>query len=310
MKKIVILAVAGAFSFVPFVFAQDVSNTGTPAVKPARPYKELNKDRMEATKDFNQKKQAENLDKRKDVKDSRMDTKAEIRKDRVDLHMDIDAKRRAFRAGTSTPEKRMELHKGIMQDRKAFQTSMHDDWQAHMITVQARRESAKIKIEQGRTALKGKLNIIKDERKKLTVERLDSRMEVVHDKTLDHFNSMLVNLTGVLGKVDTRADKAFANGKDTAQVESAVTKARGLIDTAKTLVAAAESKTYPVIITTETKLGTTISAVRKTMHDDLKKLHDSVKSAREAVKTAVEALKAIPGINDEPTSTATTTPAR
>ncbi len=304
MKKIIILGLASSLCIGSFASAQTgaMPPSRMATTTPPRPMKDLNRRHMDAVSDFNQKKQEERRDKQKDIRDSRMETKAGIRKDRVDLHVRIHEMRRDFRSGTTTPDRRKELHQNMMMERKEFQEGRHEDWKEHFELAKDRRMDAKEKIMGERAKLKDKLKVIKDERKKLTVERVGSRLEEVHDKSLDHFNNALERLDGVLDKVDTRADKAAVNGKDVAQVETAVTTARGLIDAAKKLVADAASKTYLITVTTEANLGSVVSATRKSLYDDLKVLHNAVHDAREATQTALEALKAIPGINDEPST--------
>lgn len=138
------------------------------------------------------------------------------------------------------------------------------------------KNDAKAAIQAKRNEFKEHLQTIKDQRKKLLVERIDTKIAQVNKKSTDKFLAVLTKLQALLDKIN----KASSNAKVLADIQAA----RAAIDTAKAAVSAQAEKIYTAQVTDETVLkinvGTTVSQFRQ----DLVAVHKLVLDAKQAVQ--------------------------
>src|SRR3989338_2905861 len=175
--------------------------------------------------------------------------------------------------------------------------------------IETAREEAKNAVETRRVELKNKISTLRDEKKKQIATRLDEQMARLNARWTDHFNNVLDRLSEIIGKIELRADKAQAMGKDVSAVRTAIQNAKTAIESARVAVEAQAKKTYIATFTSEDKLGVAFKTVREQLHKDLFGLRDgAMKSAREEGKNALQALKSVPRVDEEPK--ATTTPSQ
>ena len=152
----------------------------------------------------------------------------------------------------------------------------------------------KEEIETERESLKIRLEKIKDERKKESVEKIDQRIDALNEKMMRHFSSVLNKLEDMLIKITERADRASVErGLDVSSVRSSIDNAHVVIASARSAIESQLGKTYAVSITTEENLRIDVGKTRQVFGADLAKVRDSVKSAHSAVKDAVVALAQI-----------------
>ena len=177
-------------------------------------------------------------------------------------------------------------------------------------TVEVKRAELKNTIQTQRDELKTKLQNIKDERKKTAVERIDQNLTNLNARMTTHYTNVLDQISGVLARVTSRADKAQTNGKDVTTVRTAITNAQNAIDAAQVAVVAQAGKTYSMNISGDETLKNDVGVARQALRDDLKKVEDSVKAARDGVRQAAITLAQIQGVDElkDATSTASTTP--
>ncbi len=177
--------------------------------------------------------------------------------------------------------------------------------------VETKRTELQNTVKVQKEELKTKLEKIKDERKKTAVERIDQNLTNLNARMTAHYTNVLDQISGVLTRVVSRADKAQANGKDVTSVRTAITDAQNAITAARAAIVAQAGKTYSMNISGDTTLKNDVGTARQTLRDDLKKVEDLVKAAREAVRKAVTSLAQIQGVDElKPvTSTAPTTQA-
>ena len=160
--------------------------------------------------------------------------------------------------------------------------------------IEAAREEAKKAVEARRTELKDKISKLRDEKKKQIATRLDKQLTRLNAQWTDHFNNVLNRLSEILSKVELRADKAGADGKDVSAARAAVQNAKTTIETARTAVETQAQKTYIATFGSETELGTAFKAVKEQLKKDLFGLRDgAMKSSRDAVQSALQALKSL-----------------
>ena len=233
------------------------------------------------------------LETREAVKAIREDVKGEVTTLRTDMKADIAAMQES---GSSTPEMREAR-------REEFRK-----------TVETKRGEVKTLIETKRAELKVKLQVIKDEKKRSTVEKVDDRLDAINAKHVAVYSKALEQLDGVLARIISRADKATAAGTDTALVKTTVTAAEKSILDARAAVTAQTLKTYTITVTSEAELKASLETAKQALRTDLTAVQTKVKEAREAVHTAATTLAQIPNVNKfeakteaEATVTASTT---
>lgn len=208
---------------------------------------------------------------RQEVKDVRQNVKQELEAKRAEVKQQIETRREEFKAN-----------------------------------VEAKREEMKQQAETKKEELKQKLQVVKDERKKQIVERLDTKVQELNQKRLDHFGNVLEKIEGVLEKIVSRTDKAEANGRDVSAVRTAIENVKTAVAAARDAIAAQAGKTYSITVTTEANLKTDVGSVRQQLVNDLKAVQYKVQAARQAAVAAAQALARIPRVDEaevEPTAT-------
>lgn len=200
--------------------------------------------------------------------------------------------------------------------------------------AKARIEENKKKVAELQNKAKARLAEIKDKEKKNLADKLHNEFNRINKIETSHFTKVLSQYNDVLKKVQDRATKAAANGKDITAVTAAIESAKTAIAVAQIAVTAQAAKTYVLnttaIVATSTAATTTrdgqeqlmkgLRTAFQTLHEelknDLKTIRDGViKDARKAVQGAIQALGPVSQGDDKdrkatstaPTATTTTT---
>ncbi len=200
-----------------------------------------------------------------------------------------------------------EARQAIENIRQATRESIQAEKEAFQKTIGDKRMELQNSIQAHRDALKAKIANIRDEQKKITVERIDQDIAALNAVMTSHYANVLDQISDILKRIVSRTDTAQANGRDVTAVRTAIANAQTAIASARAAVVAQVAKTYSLNITTDTALKNNVGATRQTLRDDLKKAADSVKAAREAVRQAATTLAQIPGVDDLKEATSTTT---
>ena len=135
--------------------------------------------------------------------------------------------------------------------------------------VQAKRDEVKEIVAARREDFKAKLQTIKDQRKKILVERIDAKLSKANTKHTDRFTQVLSNLQTILDKISEDLDK---------------TEAQSAIDAAKLAVENQAAKTYTIQITDETALRLNVGTTTSQLRQDLMATHKLVIDAKQAVQ--------------------------
>ena len=137
---------------------------------------------------------------------------------------------------------------------------------------QDNRAAIKAKMDEYKT----RIQAIKDERKKLLVERIDSKISNLNKKYTTHLSDVLTKLQMILDKVkaDVIDPKVLAD----------ITTAQSAIDAAKKLNDAQAAKQYVPDITTDATLRTTVGSIVSQFRLDLVADHKAVVDAKQAVQ--------------------------
>ncbi len=206
-------------------------------------------------------------------------------------------------------EPRVSSRDDVKAKREELNTKIKDEREAAKKRLETAREEAKKADETRRSELKDKISKLRDEKKKQIATRLNEQLEHLSTQWTDHFSNVLNRLSEILSKVELRADKAQAAGKDVSAVRTAIANAKTMIGIARTAVETQAKKTYTATFSSDKELNTAFKNVKEQLRKDLFGLRDvTMKSAREAVQSAHQALKGIPHVDDEPK--ATTTPSK
>lgn len=194
-------------------------------------------------------------------------------------------------------QKREEVRQAIERAREEFKK-----------TIEQKRVEVKDKIKAKKDELKLELKKIKDERKKQVVEKIDTQLDSLNERWVDHFNRTLGQIEIVLGRITVNADELSGKGKDATSVFAAIESAKSAIASSRLAVGTQAGKTYTIIVNQEGTLKQDVGATRKALRADLEGVQATVKVARDAAHQAAVALGQINKVDldDEATATSTT----
>lgn len=179
--------------------------------------------------------------------------------------------------------------------------------------LEQERAGVRERVEAKRTEMKERLQGIKDERKKQIAERVYTNLNRLNSRVTDHFVDVLNHLEEVLGRINSRADKAETHGVNVSAVDTQAAAASEAIAQARAKVAEQAGKLYEFQVHTDATLRSDIGKARQQLHEDLSAQRSAVFAARDAVRKAAVTLAQIPRVDEHeaeaptPTSTGTTT---
>jgi hypothetical protein len=180
-------------------------------------------------------------------------------------------------------------------DTHAFGLSvmkMHEDFAA---AVEASRESAKKEFEDHKTVFQEQLARIKDTKKQRIVEKVSTNCEDINTRRSDKMTQMLGKLSTILTNVSNRAASASADGKDTSDVETAVTTAQAAIADAQLAVASQSGVTCTITITSDSTAKSEVGGMIRAFQSQLKSVYEKVVAARNAVGDAIRTMGVVTG---------------
>lgn len=139
-----------------------------------------------------------------------------------------------------------------------------------------RKQQIKDTVQMKRDEFKARIQTIKDQRKKLLVERIDTKIAELNKKSTDKFSE-------VLARLQTHLDKISQSTKDE-KVLADIKTAQAAIDTAVAAVASQSAKVYTIQITTEQNLRINVGTTMSQFRQDLMATHKLVVNAKQAVQ--------------------------
>lgn len=188
---------------------------------------------------------------------------------------------------SSGQEKRMTVRENITKKREELKERIAEK------RLEASEAAATRRVE-----FKEKVAQIRDTKKRAIVEKVDLRLSTINQKRTDHMSEFLVRLSTILDKIESRKDKAIANGKDVTEVESAIADARSVIEAAKTQVAAQAGKDYTIELSEdETTLRGVVGDATSSLQRDLQNTRKVVVEAKQAVQNVMSIIKQIGGVD-------------
>lgn len=148
-------------------------------------------------------------------------------------------------------------------------------------------------LKDKRDEFKEKLQIIRDEKKKALVVRIDERIEKLNKNYVARFSESIKKLEAIFSRLKEKTAMLSASGTNVSMANNAIANAQTAIDSAKISLAEQEAKVYNIEVSSETGLkanvGRTVSQFRK----DLRDVHKKVMDAKQAVRNVEKELAKI-----------------
>lgn len=177
------------------------------------------------------------------------------------------------------------------------------------------RDEAQARVKQVRESLQQRVDKIQNTTKRTLAARVLNQLDNINKVWTSHFALILDHLDNVLKHIESRTDKAQANGRDVSSVRAAIQKAKEAISSAREAVAEQAKKTYLVDVSAvggdtstagaQTRLVSKFREqfvkLNKQLREDLFALRDGpMKEARQAVQEAFQELSKVPNVDREP----------
>lgn len=218
--------------------------------------------------------------------------KVEIGKIRADFFATI----KTNKASTTSiiKEKREDLIKGIQEKRDLFKEELENKKELRASTTAA----MKLKFKES-------LGKIKDDKKKIKVENVADNVTELNTKITTKSVESINKIEEVLIAIESRADKATANGIDVSNIRALIATAEVAISDARNAITNQTGKTYTVSIVDESTVKTSLKNTRDLLKKDIDAMNVSIKTAHESVRKTATALKSIPKVDIEVTTTET-----
>ena len=185
-------------------------------------------------------------------------------------------------------EHRREEAKEIIESRRA----------SFKLEIEAQRAEGERTRAERKAQLESRLKEFKDTAKAEIAARVDGNLAAINENRVAFFTEAVNRIERVLDMIESRADKAEANGKDVAAVRSRISAAGDAIVTARAAVAVQAGKDYTAAVDAEAGAKNAFSKTRDQLRTDLAAVRTAVKAAYDAVKAAAAELATVPGIKD------------
>jgi hypothetical protein len=225
-----------------------------------------------------------------DIKVLREQNQEGIKKMRADFK--AEAKNKTSSTTEVFKEKRTELIKAIQEKRDIFKGD-----------IEAKRAAIASTTASIRASFKADLEKIKDEKKKVRVEKVGNNLIELNTKITEKSSERVNKIEEVLIALESRADKSALEGLNMTNVLAHIANSEAVIAEARLAISTQATKTYNVTITDEATAKASLQASRDLLKKDIEVMNTKIKSAHDATKKAVEAFKVVAKVNATTTST-------
>jgi hypothetical protein len=151
----------------------------------------------------------------------------------------------------------------------------------------------KTKMAAEREQFQNKLQLMRDERKKNIIIKLDAKIASISSRKTTQMTKTVSTLGTILGKIKTKAAAAKASGIDTTAVDAAIVNADKALASASAAIATQAANQYTINITTDDALKSNVGTTIKQFEQDMRTTFKSVKDAKQAVLAAARELKKV-----------------
>jgi hypothetical protein len=189
-------------------------------------------------------------------------------------------------------EKRTELIKAIQEKRDIFKGDLDAKRAAMASTTASIRANFKADLEK-----------IKDENKRMKVEKVGNNLIELNTKITEKSAERINKIEEVLISLESRADKAALEGLNMTNVLAHIANSEAIIAEARLAISTQATKTYTVAITDEATAKASLQTSRDLLKKDIEVMNTKIKAAHDATKKAVEAFKVVAKANATTTAT-------
>lgn len=164
--------------------------------------------------------------------------------------------------------------------------------------VEANKEEAKVKINARRLLFLRGLERVKNLKKRVSIENISNRIQVINTKVVDVFTRRINRLDFILASIESRTDKVAVNNIDVSAIRNTTTYAETAISNARASIANQATKVYTISITSESTAKATVEKVRDDLKENIKASQDLIKLAETKVRDSLNLLSKIPKVNE------------
>ena len=154
------------------------------------------------------------------------------------------------------------------------------------VISEEKKEAVMEKMSAAREKFKTRMATIKDEKKKVIVENIDSKIQGINERRTKLMLSHLGKISEVLARVSAKEVTLKAQGKDTASLSASIVAAQAAIDKAKAAVEAQALKEYNANITTDVLLRSAVTSIVNQFRINIKSVFELVLASKKAVREA------------------------
>jgi hypothetical protein len=270
----------------------DDSNTPTYKEQATTEYKNQTEDKIIQDRQNQMNQKAEDQRIKMEERKADLNKKTEDRKIKIEekrIEMDKKLEDRKIKIGEIASDRRNQIDtrkedaiKKAIENRKQFEEKK-----------EAIKQESKSRSEEARESLKKTLDLIKDEKKKASVENIANIIGNANKNTSTRFSNNVNSIENVLISIKSRSSKLQEAGADVSELSLEITKTEELISEARKAIADQSAKVYTIDSTDPTKIKETMKSVRDTFNSDIKKVQEKIKIARDGVKKNADTLKKI-----------------
>lgn len=235
-------------------------------------------------------------EKREDVKNRFENYKKEMEASREKNKI----KKEEFKDNKEGLKKEFEVQKEQQKNKiEAMIETVKNQREEYKKEFELKREEVKTKVEEMRIKFKEDLSKIKDEKKKLSSEKILDIIQDLNERLTSNLSEKIDKIENVLVSIESRISKAEEKGLDVTKAKAEAEKAKTAIETARKAVSAQSGKVYEVNVTTEVTLKADMKKLRDLFRADMKVVYEKIKFAHMAVKNTAEALAKVPRVDDD-----------
>lgn len=150
-------------------------------------------------------------------------------------------------------------------------------------------------ISAKRAAFREKLQIVRDEKKRDKVEKIQEKLIQLNTLRADVMTKHVTKMSEILERLSEKLEKQVELGIDVQSGQTALTTAQSALTAAQEAVTTQAGKSYEITLTNETNVKSDVDSVRRRLATDLKGVHQKLVSARRAISTAIRTIAKLAG---------------
>lgn len=138
---------------------------------------------------------------------------------------------------------------------------------------------------------KEKLQTIKNEKKKVTLEKLETKIASISAKRTASMTNTLQKLQEIMGKITQNEQTLKQQGVDTTPSQEAIKNAQEALTAAEEAITTQSTKDYSIPLENEESAKSNVGSAIKVLQADLKDTHKKLLAAKKAIWQAHRAVR-------------------